>query len=465
MIRKLMAAVALLIPFYANSASATFAPDTTTQYTNPERGWYFSLTLTEFCSGFLETVRDGGVSSQPVRIVQMDISPSTSPASVATALACARGTGNAGKVKVLVKLAYCNVQFCNEGVTIAQAEAHLAGLKSTFYAYRDVLFAVKAGVIGAWGEWADSGAGLDTGANKIRVRNALLDMTPPEIPVLFRNPPILQVWYSTPLSSAERFTGSPKSRSGIYNDCFLTGNGDTSTYPGTRNNPVVDVNYTGTEGSQRSFAAQHTDGTAFGGETCDNGDTPLRLNCAVGTTEGITREGPYYHLTFLHRNYADVFYNQWITDGCYTNVTNLMGYRFQLDTLSHADTMTRNSTYTFTLTMRNNGWARLYSARQIQVRMVKAAASDIVCKFTPQLRTLPPVATSSTTLRARCTIPSGATVGSYAVHLEAPDIYTGTGQSGTLTAYKIQFANANSGGQTWDGTNRRFTTGTTVTVD
>lgn len=478
MIQRILVFFLAVVAFAAHAATTIFTPDTATSITdNPERGWYFALdvssTRNEFCNGFLQTVRDGGVDGQQVRIMMWDINPQLITTDVMNStFQCAR----AGAIKVLIKLAYCNTGGCHEGRTIDQAEADIAAMKNGFYANRDVIFAVKAGVIGAWGEWHDEsdpiGQGLDTGPNKIRVRNALLAAVPPEIPVLFRVPPILQVWYGTPLSASERFNGSAKSRAGFYNDCYLTGGGDSGTFPGA--GPARDLTYTGTEAQQRAFASQQTDGTMFGGETCDNSDganTQKRLNCSgsmvlPGLPGGILAEGPYYHQTFLHRGYADVFYTQWQNDAvpCYGTVTNLMGYRFQYDGLTHPDTIARGSNGAFLVTMRNYGWARLYSARQLQVRLVKSGATDIVCKFPQQLRTLPSQATSSTTMQARCSVPASATTGSYTAYLEMPDIAF-PGMNAPVADYNIRPANANAGGQIWDATNRRFATGTTVTIN
>ena len=449
--------------FSAYAASATFTADTTTElHTNNERGFYIPVKSSELCDGSMVNWRDNGSSgagNQKARLFYYDFLPGSSLVTLATNLACARAAG----VKVIFAPVYCDVQFCNEGVTISQAEAHISDLKTTLYAYRDVLHVVRMGTIGAWGEWADSGAGLDTAANKIRVRNAYLSATPPEIPIVTRKPWDVMAWYPNPISLSNAFSGSGQSRIGLQNDCFMSSATDGYSFPGPAT--VVDLVISSTAAQQRAYLASTTRFAPMGGETCGNIGGQGRLTCAggtdnVGQSGGIMNEGPRYYLTYLNRAYDQNFHNTWISGGCYADVNNLMGYRFQFDSIVHADTMTHNTTGTFTVTMRNYGWSRILSPRQLQVRLVKGGASDIVCKFTPQLRTLAAQATTSTALQSKCFIPNAATTGSYAVHLEIPDVYAGSG-----TAYKIQPANANSGGQTWDSTNRRWTTGTTVTVN
>lgn len=457
--------ISLPATFHTWAASATFTADTTTELPNQERGWYARLSESggEFCNSVLTNIRDGNWSyTSKVNLFLYEFNP-TSLGSIAANLTCVRAAG----VKVILTGMYCTGNGCVEGRTIAQVESDIAAFGVIIAPFRDTIAAVRAGWIGSYGEWANSGSGLDTAANKIRVRNALLAAVPPEIPILIRQPATVQSWYGSQLNATTRFEGLAQSRIGHYNDCYMAGTSDSSTYPGATT--VVDLTYTTNAASQRAFASAQNNGTMFGGETCDNSAdftaTGGRLGCGNGGTDnagligGIMNEGPRYYQTFLHRDYSDTFTNTYISGGCFNTVMNRLGYRFQYDSIVHADTMTHGTTNTFTLTMHNYGWARIYSTRQVQVRLVKAAAADIVCRFTPQLRTLEPQATVSTGMQAKCPIPSGATVGSYAVYLEIPDVFS------TATNYKIQNANTNSGGQTWDSSNRRWATGTTVTVN
>ena len=177
-------------------------------------------------------------------------------------------------------------------------------------------------------------------------------------------------------------------------------------------------------------------------------------------------EGPRYHLQWGHRGFDARFMDQWIADGCYGQVNNLMGYRLQYDLITHADTMTHGTTVPVYLTMRNYGWGRVLRARQAQVRFVNNAdptnvSKQIVCKF-GQLRTLPAQATASTALRALCPIPALATTpaGVYTGYLEIPDMRV-PGMAVPAVAYNIRPANVG----TWDSTLRRFSTGTTMTVN
>jgi hypothetical protein len=96
------------------------------------------------------------------------------------------------------------------------------------------------------------------------------------------------------------------------------------------------------------------------------------------------------------------------------------------------------------------------------VRLVQSGASDITGLSTVQLRQLPAQATGSSTVTVSVPVPAGATTGTYAVYMEAPDAWSSTN---TRRAYKIRLANAANGTQVWDDTNGRMASGTKVTIN
>jgi hypothetical protein len=490
--KKLLFLVLTLLSFGVLGASATFTADNTSALdTNPERGWYFlhETNTPYWCDGTLTSQKAGtsgyisGNPIQPVTLLLYKWKPngadsntgfSRTSTQVKADLDCVRAAG----VKVIMSIVYCSTaSACDEGVDINGAIADIVTLGQIAYLYRDVIHAVRMGTIAGWGEWFASFRGLDTAANKRAIVDAYIANMPPEMLLTIRESPTLQAWFPSPINATNKFTGAYQSRIGTYTDCFLAA-GDDATYKGAIQQPAgTGVQWTGTQQTQRQYAAAHNNYTMFGAEICDNYGGNYRVNCDYGTSlgdgsglppsngaAGILNEGPRYHLNYLHRGFGLTQINTWISQGCYATVNRLMGYRFQYSSLVHADTMTRGTTNSFVLGMMNVGWARLTSLRQVLVRLVKAAAPDIVCKFPQQLRTLDPIATVSTTMRVMCPIPSGATVGSYAVYLEIPDV-TWPGLPAPSTAQQVQNANIDSGGQVWDAANRRFATGTSVTVN
>lgn len=447
------------------SANFTVMANNAAAIPNPERGFFYATAnglLNGSFSSELDIVINAGF-----RLTRSQTDLSAFIGIPISGAALTTMTTNIGLlrtkgVKSLMRFAY-NYSFQGPDTTIAQVEAHCAQLAAILKPNSDVIFAVEAGFIGGYGEWADSTNGLDSLANKNRVLAAVQNMVGPAIPVLIRQPYYVQSLYPTPLGPSTAFTGSPQARTGFQNDCYMADGNDVFTFPGPTT--VVDLSVSTTALQQRNYAASYTSFVPFGGETCNNG-AGARLNCTGGTDNaglsgGIQNEGPRYHQTHVNRGYDPRFPTQWQTDGCYTTVENLLGYRFQFLTISHADTVARGSTLVVTVTMKNVGYARIYSPRQVMGRLTLAANPDITGFAPQQLRTLPPVATTSQTFQINIPIPSAAATGARAVHLEMPDLYSTTN---TLRAFKIRPANSNSGGQVWDDTNGRFTTGTTVTV-
>ena len=445
--------------------SAAFAP-TDEDFPNPERGFHI----------YAGSLFDGDTFDQRMafiakeRQLRLVFARTSLPATALTAsqlaamsanFAAARNRG----VKLILKFDYGN-----EGIepALSQVLAHMNQLKPVLAANQDVIAFVQAGFIGAWGEWHGSKSGLDTVASKRAIKDAVLAAVPGQIFVEFRQGFVLQEdWYPTPLTATEAFSGSPKARSGLHNDCFLTGGGDSSTYR-PKGTVVVDLEITKNQLQQRQYAVAHTEYVPFGGETCNDSAgarTQMRTACSGGTDEsgqsgGILNEGPRYHLTHLNHNFAPEFIEQWQVEGCYPQVRRSMGYRFQLDSVRHASHVARGETVMFNVAMRNVGWSRIFSARPLVVTIVNGGAV-YAAKSTLDLMRLPSQAKASTNIPITLTVPAAAPPGSYDVYLSAPDIWPTTASS---AMYAVRFANADTATQAWDPRGARFSTGTKLIV-
>lgn len=318
-----------------------------------------------------------------------------------------------------------------------------------------------------FGEWATSCTDNNDVTDKTNVFNAIAAMVPTGIPFEFTQVFPRETFFGNtlPPTKAEFLEGTIKGRTGTHSDCFMTGNGDSSfyTFVGT----ITGFTSTMNAAQQAAYIQQTSLYTMFGGETCqDSSGAALEkrtactgLTDAQGLAGGILNEGPRYHVTHLNISYAPVFLAAWASGGCLDTVNRMMGYRFQFDDITHPTTATRGTTITFDVNMRNVGWARIYSQRRLKVELVNGGTT-IPCYSSTQLRELDPQAISSTLVRVSCDIPGGTATGSYNVHLKMPSAFSTT----QANPYTIRPANSNSGGQVWDSTNYRFTTGTTVTV-
>jgi len=220
----------------------------------------------------------------------------------------------------------------------------------------------------------------------------------------------------------------------------------------------------------RQYSAERNKFTTMGGETCTGSagaNIQMRTGCSAAADEsnfcnpgGAVTEGAAYYFSYLNTFYAQNFITSWINGGCYNTIGRLLGYRFQLDSITHAASVARGANLLVEVDMRNYGWARIHSHRRLKIRLVNGG--NVIEAFSfAQLRQLPMQATSSSKLLILLSIPTGATTGSYAVDVEMPDTYTTTE---SIRRYKIRPANANNGSQIWDDTNGRFATGTSVTI-
>jgi len=201
-----------------------------------------------------------------------------------------------------------------------------------------------------------------------------------------------------------------------------------------------------------------TQWAAFGGETCENGELPLRSTCA-----DILVEGARYHLAWLNADYAPSVVAGWETQGCLARVSAFMGYRLQLDALTHPGQAARGEELVFEVALRNVGWSRLFTPRRLVVSLRHRETGAVWSSAAGDLRDLPPQATSSSRLRLRMSLPSSAQPGLHNVWLGVPDIFEATASD---PRFSIRFANADTadGQQAWSVAQGRFRTGTTVEV-
>jgi hypothetical protein len=112
---------------------------------------------------------------------------------------------------------------------------HIAQLKPIIRANEDVIAAMQAGFIGAWGEMHSSTNGLDSVTNMRKILFELLRMLPPERMIQVRTPNYKREIFNrqAPIARSEAFNESMYSRVGHHNDCFLANWNDYGTYSDT----------------------------------------------------------------------------------------------------------------------------------------------------------------------------------------------------------------------------------------
>jgi hypothetical protein len=430
-------------------SSVSFA-STTTDFPNPDRGFY-GWAGNDFVNGYdsagVQAAYNAGQRLVMAKIQLNSYRTTDLPDSFLSTLSSRFASLRAAGMKAVPLFNY-DFSASGNDATPAQIKRHLEQLKPVLEANADIIPYMRAGFIGAWGEWHSSASGsscIGTNAgqvscssadvNRAIVRDALLANVPSSTQIGFRYPSDLIKWYPT---------ATQQSRAGVHNDCFQAGPTDSYTYTST---------------SQRTYAQALSDNTAFGGENCNNAETPLRTSCS-----DILSEGKAYHLAWLNASDWSGFISAWKNGGCYAEVSRSMGYRLQLDAMSHDTQVSRGGSLAVTVDLRNVGWARVFSARKLVVTLKHKTSGATIVGSAGNLRDLPPSATSSSRLSVGVTIPSGAQTGDYDVYLGSPDIFSSTASN---PKFSVRFANADNAGsaQTWDAANAMFKTGAAVTIN
>jgi len=435
---------ALAVP----QVTVTFAP-TTADFPNPDRGFY-GWAGSDFVSNFdLGSV--SSAYSNGLRLVHASVSlgayrNADLPASFLTTLGDHLAAVRSAGMKVTLLFAY---DFSGSGndASSDRIRRHLEQLKPVLAANAAVIPYMRAGFIGAWGEWHSSQSGNSCGynsgntscdtanANRAIVRDALLANVPITTQIGFRYPADLQRWYPAADGPA---------RAASHNDCFLAGPSDSGTFA---------------DSGQRTYLRGFTNRSAFGGETCDNAETPVRNTCA-----DILTEGAQYHLAWLNSTYAASVLNAWKAGGCYSTVSRTMGYRIQLDSVAHNPNVTRGNSLAVAVDLRNVGWAKLFGARKLVVTLRHRATGATIAASAGHLEDLPAQATSSTRIMVNVPVPADAAIGTYEVLLSTPDAFAATRDD---PRFAVRYANADQAGagQTWNDSAATFSTGTSVKVN
>ena len=429
----------------ASHWTQTFLPSDA-DFPNPDRGFYSSTTwdfLGEWDADGVQRAWSAG-RRLLMALVQLDAwRDADLPPSLLALLSQRLDQARAAGMKVTLLFNY-DFSEAGQDASSERIRQHLRQLKPVLAANAAVIPFMRAGFIGAWGEWHSSASGNScTGrpeaaacaaaeAHRLTVRDALLENVPETTQLAIRYPADLMRWYSDPLQ---------QHRLGLHNDCFLSGPSDTGTYE---------------DESQRDYAAAVTQWAAFGGETCENGERPVRATCA-----DILSEGARYHLAWLNADYAPSVLAGWQAKGCLARVSGLIGYRLQLDALTHPGKATRGEELVFDVDLRNVGWARLFTPRRLVVSLRHPETGAVWSAAAGDLRDLPAQATSSSRVRLRVSVPPAAQPGLHDVWLGVPDVFAATESD---PRFSVRFANADSadGQQAWSVAQGRFRTGTTV---
>ena len=394
------------------TGTVTYTADPDTLFANPERGFYavFETTASNYESlaqTTLQNLRTQSAISLVFRqwyltsFVGSDLTQ-TFLDKVAADFSTMRLAG----MKAVLRFAYTASDTKPYGdASKARVLGHIAQLKPILVANSDVVAALQAGFIGAWGEWYYTDYFGDNGTvsaaqwtDRQDVVNALLDALDLQRPIQLRTPAYKQHFYgSAALTSAEAFSGVAKARVGHHDDCFVADATDMGTY----GNVTTDKAYLAAE---NLYLPQ-------GGETCQTSSYSAWSNAA--------QEMANLHWAFLNQDYQPDVLASWGTS--IDIAKRKLGYRLSLDSGSYSTIAKTGGQFKASFSMRNDGYAAPFNPRGLSLILRNAGLGGTI--YSAQLPDDPRrfAPGSSTTISHTFCLPSDIPAGTYALLLSLAD--------------------------------------------
>lgn len=364
------------------------APDGTCAIANPERGFFAFrdlLAMTELDGLHAEgiTLVYGRVLLAPYRNRGLD---AALLGKLEAGFAAVRRAG----LKVLPRFYYAADDKAPDAPP-ARALEHITALAPTLRANADVIAALHAGFVGAWGEWhpEERASSVDRRA----ILTALLEALPATRAVMVRRPFYKKLAFGGPLSALAQ--GTPLARLGHLNDCFLASDNDMGTYRTTE---------------ELGYALADAPFAVVGGETC--APNSPRSDCATALDE-LAR----HHFSFLNRDYHGDVLASWRAGGCYDQIACRLGYRFVLRAVSVGRAVKVGQPLPIAVELGNDGFARPINPRPVYLALAAGAGPPVLLPTGVDARAWAP---GDATLCASPVVPELAP-GAYRVGIALPD--------------------------------------------
>jgi len=241
---------------------------------------------------------------------------------------------------------------------------------------------VEAGMVGAWGEWNCTTLYRDPSGTVIDTLETRSLLVPDIVGTWLQELPTGFVGVRTPRMKFDNYpanSGGDESRVSFYNDCFLYDEKHQGTYES--------ANDIGTREQQRDYVQQQTQSVPIGGEPCGwdsnnfvapQSDDIYAPNSSLGNFcdkgQQALRD---YRFTYLNNRNDEqaVWIRNWIEEGCWDEVQKNMGYRFDLEKVELTGTLNLGGTLNIDLWVTNNGYAKLYKERDVEIVFTRTDGS------------------------------------------------------------------------------------------
>ena len=314
-------------------------------------------------------------------------------------------------LKTILRVTY-NEHRGDDDTDVDRAISHMRELKPILEENKDIIMAIGAGYIGAWGEWHSSTHNLTTAENMKKIEKALMQNTPKELKIMFRQPKFLMSWYPTALTDAEANSKTDKSRAGFHDDCFAWNYTDMGTFSRDAD----------TKDDQFRYLEQITKYTPVVGEMC-TADVANESN-TVSCESGIDM-AKRFHYSLL----GDQIRGEWTTQeklpvelykeqGCWDEFQRRLGYRFVLKEAKIPKTVKSGSDLKMSLRVANVGFSATVNERPVYLVL---SNNNTEYKFKINTDPRKWYGGEEKTLDITQKLPSNLEAGDYDIYLWMPD--------------------------------------------
>ncbi len=430
-----------------SATTVTYTADKTTNFSNPERGFYEQIEqkltssgTTNLSSSYFTRANAAG-RSLILRLYYLDnFRTSALPQAVLNQITSDMALLRTHGMKCILRFAYTasasETASKNQDASPAMWQQHLSQLKPILAANADVIYVVQAGFLGAWGEWYYSSQGVGNaiaGSVKTNLINWLLDAVPQNRFVQLRTPKYKTDYLgdTVALTAATAYTTTSRARLGYHNDAFCNGADNMGTYTNVK--------------TEKSYLARETLFVPNGGET--NIESEHAANYKnYGTGAKALSEMQLVHISYLGYEYSEYATDQWKTEtnadgeSYYDLMARLMGYRFELMDATFPATAVVAGTLPVTIRIQNVGCAPLYNERHAYL-VLSSSSNTYTLPLSADPRSWHPGQT--VTVSETLSLPSAIVPGTYSLSLSLPDADS---RLASNSAFSVRMANQN----TWD---------------
>jgi hypothetical protein len=312
----------------------------------PERGFYtFRRTDPQGNIRFVDIARDrdfgwarkGGFTLISARVSLEKFRSVPIPDEYLKSIAQGLTSVRKSKLKVILRFNYNNGNTPGADASIGNILQHIQQLRPILKEHSDVIFALQAGFIGAWGEWNKSTSGLDTPTARAEVIQAELAEDLPYTSIQIRYPQHkIELLDSRAARDSVELRKS-MNRIGFHIDCILASDNDL-TYPLDKIPTLF------------RYVVEQSRSVLIGGETCKI--NPPRTDCDIAL-----RVLSEQRFSYLNNDYHQGVVSSWRIGGCYAQIRERLGYRLYVESSQYADGVPPATDLQLALNISNDGWS------------------------------------------------------------------------------------------------------------